>query len=255
VPTRKSGESGHDRGRGKTRRERDSLSREVILEAARAVAERDGLPGLTFQALGSELSAHPTSIYRHFRDKDELLLDLIDHLRERSYGGELVHGADWRDDLRLLARVIHDHYLRYPSFAAQMAARTTRRPTEFGSVEFAAEALLGAGLSPESAAICLRALGNYTRSAASIEASMLALDERTRRADNLAWEVEYRQLDPDRYPAIRELDGNLTTIGDPSAFWTGLELMLDGIALRAERESSDQAPKRTRPRARRQPSS
>jgi AcrR family transcriptional regulator len=240
---------------GKERLERDSLSREVILDAARAVAERDGLAGLTFQAIGSELRAHPTSIYRHFRDKDELLLDLIDDLRARSYGGKLVHSTDWRDDMRLIARLIHDHYLRYPSFALQMAARTTRRPTEFANVEFGARALLKAGLSPASAAICLRAFGNYVRSAASIEASMLNLDERTRRADNLAWEVEYRHLDPEQFPAISELDGSLTSIGDPDAFWTGVELMLDGIALRAEREAAGSAPGRKRARATGQASS
>jgi AcrR family transcriptional regulator len=211
----------------------------VILKAARALAERDGLDGLTFQAIGAELSAHPTSIYRHFRDKDELLLDLIDDLRAASYAGKLSPAEDWRDDLRLLARVIHDHYLSYPSFAQQMAARTTRRPTEFANVEFGARALLRAGLTPASAAMCMRAFGNYVRSAASLEASLLTLDESTRHADNLAWEIEYRQLDPERYPAIHELDGHLTTIGDPNAFWTGVELLLDGIALRAERESAD----------------
>ncbi len=226
----------------KKRRERDSLSREVILEAARGIAERDGLDGLTFQAIGAELGAHPTSIYRHFRDKDELLLDLIDDLRARSYGGTLTHADDWRDDMRLLARVVHDHYLRYPSFAQQMAARTTRRPTEFANVEFGADALLRAGLTPASAALCMRAFGNYVRSAASIEAAMLSLDEATRQADNLAWEVEYRQLDAERYPAIHALDGHLATIGDPNAFWTGVELILDGIARRAERESAGEAP-------------
>lgn len=210
----------------------------MIVEAARAIAERDGLDGLTFQAIGAELGAHPTSVYRHFRDKDELLLDLIDELRALSYGGALAHADDWREDLRLLARLIHDHYLRYPSFAQQMAARTTRRPTEFANVEFGASALLRAGLTPASAAICMRAFGNYVRSAAAIEASLLTLDEPTRQADNLAWEVEYRQLDPERYPAIHELDGHLTSLGDPNAFWTGVELILDGIALRAERESA-----------------
>ncbi len=220
----------------KTRRERDSLSREVILDAARAVAERHGLDGLTFQAIGAELGAHPTSVYRHFRDKDELLLDLIDDLRARSYGGQLVHAEDWRDDLRLLSRVIRDHYLRYPSFAQQMAARTTRRPTEFANVEFGAAAMLRAGLSPASAALCMRALGNYTRSAAAIEASMQSLDDAAHRADNLAWEVEYRQLDPERYPAIHQLDGHLTTLDNPDVFWTGIELIIEGIAARAERE-------------------
>jgi AcrR family transcriptional regulator len=230
--------SADDKRPGKTRRERDSLSREVILDAARTIAERDGLAGLTFQAIGAQLNAHPTSIYRHFKDKDDLLLDLVDHLRGLSYGGQLVHSADWRDDIRLLGRLIHDHYMRYPTFALQMAARTTRRPTEFGNVEFAAEALLSAGLSPASAAICLRALGNYMRSTAALEASMAALDERTRQADNLSWEVEYRQLAPERYPGIRALDGALTALDNPDAYWTGLELMLDGIALRAESESA-----------------
>ena len=63
------------------RRARDSLSREIIVAAADAVVERDGLDRLTFQSIGEELDAHPTSIYRHFRDKDELLLALIDTLR------------------------------------------------------------------------------------------------------------------------------------------------------------------------------
>lgn len=226
---------------GRARRGRDTLSREVILEAARAIAVRDGLDGLTFQAIGRELEAHPTSVYRHYRDKDELLLDLIDDLRARSYGGKLRPSGDWREDLREQARLIHDHYLRYPTFAQQMAARTTRRPTEFANVEFTAQVLLRAGLRPASAAACIRALGNYIRSAAAIEASLQTLDEESRRADNLAWEVEYRQLDPEQFPAINTLDGQLTPIGDPSVFWTGLELLLDGIALQIERDAAAEA--------------
>lgn len=239
----------------KPRRGRDSLSREVILEAARAIAERDGIEGLTFQAIGNELGAHPTSVYRHFRDKDELLLDLIDELRARSYAGTLTTSEDWRDDFRQLARVIYDHYQRYPSFALQMAARTTRRPTEFTSVEFGTAALLRAGLSPESAAICLRAMGNYMRSSAAIQAALHSLDAPTRQADDLAWEVEYRQLDPEQYPAIHAIDGHLTNLANPDAYWTGVELMLDGVALRAEREQAERAAsgRRAKPRARRAP--
>lgn len=225
------------------RRGRDSLSRDVILEAARTIAERDGLDGLTFQAIGEQLGAHPTSLYRHFRDKDELLLELIDELRARSFGGTQVASDDWRDDLRLLARVIHDHYLRYPSFAQQMAARTTRRPTEFANVEFGARALLRAGLTPASAALCMRAFGNYVRSASAIEASLLVLDRSTREADDLAWEVEYRRLDPEMYPSIHQLKGHLTTVGDPAVFWQGVELIIDGIARQAdiERQAADGA--------------
>jgi AcrR family transcriptional regulator len=60
------------------RKPRDSLNRSVIIDAGWAIVKRDGLSGLTFQALGDELGAHATSVYRHFRDKDELLLEIID---------------------------------------------------------------------------------------------------------------------------------------------------------------------------------
>lgn len=60
------------------RRARDSLSRELIVAAAETVANRDGLDRMTFQSIGQELEAHPTSVYRHFRDKDELVMSVID---------------------------------------------------------------------------------------------------------------------------------------------------------------------------------
>lgn len=218
----------------KPRRPRDSLSRELIIEAAERVAHRDGLDRLTFQSIGKELEAHPTSVYRHFRDKDELVLELIDTLRGRSYGGTLTETDDWRDDLRTVSKVIHDHYLKYPEFALEMASRTTRRPTEFATVEFALGALKRAGLNSADATLYLRAFGNMTRAMSAMEASMHALPPATRKADDLAWQVEYRSLPDDEYPHIAEVREELASISDPRAFDTALELMLDAIALRVE---------------------
>lgn len=217
----------------RTRRARDSLSRELIVAAAETVALRDGIDGLTFQAIGEELQAHPTSIYRHFRDKDELLLELIDTLRARSYGGTLKPSDDWVDDLRQLAHAIHDHYMRYPQFAMQMAARTTRRPTEFSTVEFSLDALQRGGFDPSEAALYSRAMGNLIRATSSIEAALSALPTETRTADELSWQVDYRQLDPERFPNIAHVGADLPGIGDPRAWETALELMLESIARRS----------------------
>lgn len=203
------------------------------MEAAERVAHRDGLDRLTFQSIGAELGAHPTSIYRHFRDKDELVLELIDTLRARSYGGTLKSSGRWRDDLRMVAEVIHRHYLRYPDFALEMASRTTRRSTEFTTVEFALGALKRAGLDPAEAALCMRAYGNMIRSVAAMEASMQNLPPSTRTADDLAWQVEYRSLPDDQYPNIAEHREQLTGLGDPRIFDTAVEMMLDAIELRA----------------------
>ncbi len=219
----------------KTRRPRSSLSREAILEAAEAIAVRDGLDGLTFSALGQELDAHATSIYRHFRDKDELVLELIDAVRAKSYEETLTSTGDWREDLRAISRAIHDNYLRFPTLAPQMAIRTTRRPTEFGNVEFALAALRRTGLDDDEVVAMIRVFGNFVRATSAIEAAIRALPDEARTMDELAWQVEYRQLPEGQFPNIASLSDKLLPVGDPRIFEEGLELMLDAIEMRARR--------------------
>lgn len=239
ASTRQSKETGA-KGEARPRRARDSLNREVILAAAEKIALRDGLDALTFQELGTELKAHPTSLYRHFKDKDELLLELVDGLRARSYGGTVTPTDDWRADLRDIAQRVREHYLRYAPFAQQMVMRTTRRPTEFSSVDFTLDAVRRAGVADEEVAVVQRAFGSFVRSVASLEAAVHALDPEVRRRDELAWQVEYRQLDADTYPAIAHHADRLPSLGGPSAFDVGLEMMLDAIEVRAERSRARQ---------------
>lgn len=242
--------SGDESPAPRRRLPRATLSRQVILDAAERLALREGLDALTFQAMGREVGAHPTSIYRHFRDKDELILELVDGLRSRSYGGRLEATESWRDDLRTLARHIHEHYLRYPQFALEMAARTTRRPTEFANVEFALHALERAGLEGDDATMYLRVFGNVVRSLSSMEAGLLALDPETRDRDALAWELEYRRIPADTYPKIAAYADRLNGIGDPRVFDAAIELFLDALESRLAskaRSTADPEGSRDRP--------
>src|SRR3954451_8011577 len=52
---------------------RQQLSRERILGAAAELAGRDGLESLSMRRLAQELDVWPMSVYRYFRDKDELV--------------------------------------------------------------------------------------------------------------------------------------------------------------------------------------
>ncbi|MFJ6533492.1 TetR/AcrR family transcriptional regulator [Microbacterium sp. NPDC091662] len=236
MATRKTAESAKTPARAKStttarpRRARDSLSREIIVAAADRVVEREGLDRLTFQAIGEELGAHPTSIYRHFRDKDELLLALIDTLRARSYSGAMVRTDDWLADLRTQAHLIHDHYMRYPEFALQMALR---RPTDLSSMEYSIGALRRGGFDREQATLYARALGQLIRSASSIQAALTALPADVQDADELTWQMDLRKIDAEEFPEIAWAGEVLPDVRDPRAWETALDLLLESIARHA----------------------
>ena len=60
-------------GRTESIERREPLSRDRIVEAAMAAADRDGLDGLSMRRLGQQLGVDPMALYRHVRDKEDLL--------------------------------------------------------------------------------------------------------------------------------------------------------------------------------------
>jgi AcrR family transcriptional regulator len=53
------------------------MTRDRIFTAAKAVLEREGLPGLTIRKVAHHAGLSPMAMYRHFADKDALLNELL----------------------------------------------------------------------------------------------------------------------------------------------------------------------------------
>jgi AcrR family transcriptional regulator len=85
----------------RTRRPRGSLSREVILEAAEAVAEQ-GFDALSMRAVAARLGAVPMALYNHFATKEQLVAALLDRVLGRFAPPPVTD--DWVADLRAFAR-------------------------------------------------------------------------------------------------------------------------------------------------------
>lgn len=221
------------------RRARNSLSRDEVVQAATRIADRDGLESLTFSNLGKELSAHPTAVYRYFRDKDELLLTLVDALHAEALR-DFVPAAQWRDTLRAHALRIREVYMRHPQIGQQLAARTARSEHEFHTVEIILSALRSTGLPDADVARYYRVFADFVLAYASLESALAALDPHTRERDLLAWRVDYPQVTAERYPTIAALAGHLPALDDPANFELALDLMLDAIELRVKRSKRDQ---------------
>ncbi len=93
---------------------RGSLSRAAIVAAALALVEREGFEALTMRGVASALGMGAMSLYRHFRDRDELVAVLLDELLG-TIPLALDDGDDWQAQLRQLARAHHAMLRRVPS--------------------------------------------------------------------------------------------------------------------------------------------
>ena len=63
------------RGRGR-------LTRDRVLDAAVAIADREGLAGLTMRHLAAKLGVAPMALYMHVRSKEELLDGVADRIAD-----------------------------------------------------------------------------------------------------------------------------------------------------------------------------
>src|ERR1022692_2786910 len=77
---------------------RTRLSRPLVLGAAVALADEDGLEGFSMRRLAQELGVVPMALYKHVANKDELLDGMVDIVFSEI---ELPSGdLDWRSAMR-----------------------------------------------------------------------------------------------------------------------------------------------------------
>jgi AcrR family transcriptional regulator len=127
------------------------LDRRVILEAAERVVGTEGLRALTMRRIGTELGADPTAVYRHFRNKEELLTCLAERLF--STHPEVDPSLSWQDQMRVHIRHAFDRYRAHPDLGILLARQPDDLRPLVDITERTMELLVhGAGMSLEDAA-------------------------------------------------------------------------------------------------------
>lgn len=163
-------------------RTRPALSRDVIADAAMRLTLDQPRTPLTLARLGTELGADPTAIYRHFRNRDELLLELVDRVFHEAHVG-FGPTDEWRASLTTLAWRLRDALLRRPALAAEAAWRFTGGPNERVGVESAHAIFCRAGFDPEEALLNVRAFFEVALSHVVMTASGLTHGDDSDEAD------------------------------------------------------------------------
>lgn len=125
----------------------DRLSRAAVAEHALKLADAEGLNSVTIRRLAQELGVTPMALYWHFKNKDELLLGLVDHALT-SVRATRDPADPWQHQLRAMVESLVELMREHPSLSElfltvdkQMTAGFTRATND------ALELLTRAGFS------------------------------------------------------------------------------------------------------------
>ncbi|WP_312033925.1 TetR/AcrR family transcriptional regulator C-terminal domain-containing protein [Actinoplanes sp. TBRC 11911] len=95
----------------RTRGVRAGLTRDQVLDAALALADREGLAGLTMRRLGAELGVEAMTLYHYVPNKTAL----VDGLVERIFTTAYSIGGTWREALSSYAERLRSTLLEHPA--------------------------------------------------------------------------------------------------------------------------------------------
>lgn len=145
-----------------------SLSRDVVLDQALALADREGLCAVSLRAVAKELGVTPMALYRHVGDKQGLLAGMVERLIAQITVPDA--GASPRDRLGHLAaalrRLARSHPATFPLLLQEPAstpAARARRDLLHGELQ-------RAGVTPAHADRVERLLSTFLLGFAASEA-------------------------------------------------------------------------------------
>jgi len=218
------------------------LTRARVVRAAIAVADSEGLGGLSMRRIATELGVATMSLYRHVPNKDELVLLMVDTVFADT-PPPAERPAGWRAQLETLSRLQWTAYKQHPWVASVLSmTRPQLLPHGVAHTEWAMRAVDGLGLDPGTLLHAVVTLFGYVRGTATGIESQAQTVQDTGVTDQEwmdAHDDEFTAYFADGpYPTLARLSMLEKTSDTPatldldSLFEFGLTSLLDGYAVR-----------------------
>ncbi|WP_256328553.1 TetR/AcrR family transcriptional regulator [Nocardioides sp. YR527] len=213
-----------------------ALSVAQIVEAAYVIADEQGLAAVSMARVAEAAGCSPMALYRHVKNKDELLILLADRLCADLPAPSRDLG--WREGLAAWMRAQVDLAVSKPWFLDLPLAATLPGPNRLAWIDLGFYYLREVALPADEKLAILGIISQYGVGEARVEV------EAARLAENPYATFEQMLVtyaDPERFPHLMaSMDtwrpaesGEGSDSDDPSAF--GQSLLMAGIAAHIER--------------------
>lgn len=223
---------------------RPALSRAIVIEAAIAIADSEGLPATSLRAIAEQLGVSITGLYRYVPGKIELIALMVEHARR-----EVVvvdhPSRTGRGRLEDRAMAEWDLYHRHSWLLDVPMGSVPAGPSTVGHFDAGLAAALEAGLTSARAVSVVTAIDHLVMGAARDSLDKLAF-ARDSGMDPLQWwkvqgeVVIERRMAEGEYPSLAQVitDGGFDRPEPPGGnsdvfrddFREALGMFLDGVA-------------------------
>ncbi|MEU8431512.1 TetR/AcrR family transcriptional regulator [Streptomyces sp. NPDC029216] len=202
------------------------ISREEIIETARRIVTDGGVDRLTMRRLASEVGSTPMALYHHVRDKEELLVLLLDDYAARTLRRPELP-AHPRERVLVAATAVHEALAACPWIVEVLTADDLMSTSALWFVEQIVDGLVACGLSPDRAVHGYRAIWYYTAGEIVVRATAAR-----RRADDdrpTYREQVFADLDPREVPRLAQVAERWAPLTAEDTYLDGLRALVDGL--------------------------
>ncbi|KAA2258108.1 TetR family transcriptional regulator [Solihabitans fulvus] len=231
-----------------------ALSVDAIVDAAIAVADADGMAGLSMRAVGDRLGCTAMALYTYVPNKSELL-DLMYDRAHAELPSAYELGSGWRAAAAGWSGDLLAFYLCHPWVLQVSQARPVLGPNEYVVLETVVRILHGTGLPAVMLRRVVGTLFSFVRGAAQTVAETRQAPTVTGVSDEEWWlarSAMLTELAPDfteRFPAISAMEsaGAFAPADDAmpylerearETFAAGLTVLLDGVEVAIAKTAS-----------------
>ncbi len=210
---------------------RARLSREIVLSAALALVDAEGLEALSMRRLGQELGRDPMSLYRYAANR----ADLLDGVTEQVLDKLTIfpHDPDWQAQLRKIAHDLRLLALRHPNVVPLLVTRPLSTPLglrplgTLRPLEQILTLLIEAGFSPRDALHVYRAYYGFLYGHILNELQEYVVDPDENEA---ILRLGLHRLPVKEFPRLRALGPVLAEYDGDAELDQGLTILLTGLA-------------------------
>jgi AcrR family transcriptional regulator len=147
-----------------------TISREDVITAAAEIIAGGGYEEMSIRSLSAGLGVAPMSLYRHIRDKDDLLDEVADRLLAQAWRPSTA-GDDWRAWITEAADLLRRFLVTQPAALHVYLRHPVVSPAAIERMNAMMDVLRRAGLDEAAARSAYGALHTYTIGFAALEAS------------------------------------------------------------------------------------